>query len=735
MTLRKLLILLVLLPLAAQAQKKTPAAATGQKLVTVEDVWKFFRFYAGGAGSFAWMADDNYYSDYDQDKNLVRISVQDESKKEVLIKAESLKVNEEKNVAGADYTFSTDEQKVLFKTDRNQIYRHSGTEACWVYDRKANKVEAVHEGQQLMYATFSPQADRIAYVKDNNLYVQQLGTAQRTQITTDGEKNKIINGASDWVYEEEFVLVQAFRWSPSGRYIGFHRFDESAVRQFSMDMFGKLYPEAYTFKYPKAGEDNAIVSLHIYDTQTGKTLNLDLPASKDTYYPRMWWTPGNQLVVARLNRHQNHLELLLINPETGASSLMLEEKSDTYINELNDQTVVFLKDGKRYLYQSEKDGYQHIYLRELGSSNETQITKGKWDVTTYYGVDEARGLLYYQSAEVSPLERHVYRIGLDGQGKQQLTTGSGTHSGEFSSAFTYYVHSYSSVDTPPVITLKTTDGKDIQVLQDNAGLRAVIKEYKTTKKEFFTFTNETGLTLHGWMMKPLGFSPKKKYPVLMYNYSGPGSQSVTNGYDGLNHWWYQHLCSQGYMVVCVDPRGTGARGRDFRACTYRQLGKYETEDLIAAAKYLKTLSYVDPAKVGVWGWSYGGYMSSLCITKGADHFRTAIAVAPVTNWRFYDTIYTERYMRTPQENASGYDSNSPLSHTDKLKGNYLLVHGMADDNVHLQNAAEMVDAMVRNNKDYEMLFYPNKNHGIYGGYTRLHLYRYMTDYLNRKLKN
>jgi dipeptidyl-peptidase-4 len=713
----------------------TAQLSAQEQTVTLQDVWQHFRFYPASAGSFDWMQDDTYYSTWDKDKHLMRVHVLEETQQDTIAPARLL-VYGEQSLAGSGYQFSADEQRILLSTEQVGIYRRSSKSINYVYDRKMGKVMPVAGGQHIMYPTFSPDGSKVAYVKGNNLWYQDLQSGDTVQVTTDGKLNEIINGATDWVYEEEFAIAQAFQWSESGEWLAYLRFDETEVKAFTMDMYGPLYPERYTFKYPKAGEANAKVSVHVYELKTKKQQTLAQTSETYEYFPRIWWTKGaDRLVVASLNRHQNQLTLLLTTPESPQLKPIYTETSPTYITEVSDGTIRFLKDGKRYLLLSDKDGWQHLYLRELDSDRELQLTRGNWEVTDFYGLDEAKGVLYFASNEAGYSQKHVYSIGLDGKGKKQLTDGNGQHSANFSSAFSYYSHTYSNSSTPPVYTLRNAKGKDIRVLQDNAKLEERLKAYTLTTKEFIDVPTADGVTLKGWMMKPLHFDPKRKYPVLMYTYGGPGSQSVSDSYDGLNHFWYQSLCADGYIVACVDNRGSGGRGAAWTKATYQNLGHLETIDQTGAARWLASLPYVDAKRIGIWGWSFGGYLSSLCITKGADVFRTAVAVAPVSNWRYYDTIYTERYLRTPQENAKGYDDNSPVNFADRLKGNYLIVHGMADDNVHLQNAAEMVTALVDANKDFEMLFYPNKNHGIYGGYTRLHLYRYMTDFLNRKLKD
>jgi dipeptidyl-peptidase-4 len=570
-------------------------------------------------------------------------------------------------------------------------------------------------------------------VRDNNLFVKNLVNGEEKQLTSDGKNNEIINGCSDWVYEEEFSFAQAFYWSPDGKKIAFYKFNEKEVPEFSMTMFDGLYPIEYKYKYPKPGEKNAIVSIHVYDLAASSTKTVDIGTESDQYIPRIRWTQdANTLCVLRMNRYQNKVEYLLTNASTGATKTLMTE-IDKYYVDIEKEQLTFLNNGKQFINVSEKDGFNHIYLYDLSGKQIAQITKGAWEVTDIYGIDQKNGVVYYQSSESSPLQRDVYVIGFNGKGKRKISTQAGTNTASFSSNFNYYILANSSAKTPTYVSLHTNKGAVIRVLEDNAKAKAKFAEYQLSSTEFFSLTTSEGVNLNGYMIKPADFDPNKKYPVFMYVYGGPGSQNVADSWSGSRNMWFNYLAQKDYIVACVDNRGTGARGAEFKKMTYQNLGHYETIDQIEAAKWFAKQSYVDGSRIGIWGWSYGGYMSSLCITKGADTFKMAIAVAPVTNWRFYDSIYTERYLRTPQENAKGYDENSPINFADKLKGKFLLIHGTADDNVHFQNSVMFSEALIQANKSFEQAYYPNKNHGIYGGNTTLQLYTKMTDFILNNL--
>lgn len=638
----------------------------------------------------------------------------------------------------SDYVLSNDEKKILLQHDTESIYRHSTKSSYYIYDIEKKSLKQLSINGKQSLADFSPDGTKIAFVRDNNIFVVDLQTGNESQITYDGKTNEIINGTADWVYEEEFSFTKAFFWSPDSRKLAFYRFDESAVKEFQMEMFTGLYPEWYRYKYPKAGEDNSVIQIKIHDLDSGKTLNVDIGQETDIYIPRIKWTQSaGRLSIQRLNRLQNHFELLLANASTGTTHIIYSESNEYYVD-ITDH-LTFLPDGKYYLITSEKDGYNHIYLNDLEGKSSRQLTKGNWDVTEMYGYDSKSKRVYYQSAEQSPLDRHVYSVSIDGK-KRQLTSMSGQNRASFSKTFKYFVGTNSTANTAPVSQIFSADGKLLRTVIDNKDFMTRIADFEMSAQEFFTISDPaitlpTGEAVHlnAWKIMPPGFDPDKQYPVLIYVYGGPGSQTVTNSWGWHNYFWFQMLAQKGIIVVSVDNRGTGARGELFKKMTYRELGKYETEDMIATARYLSKLSYVDSTRIGIFGWSYGGYMSSLAITKGADEFASAIAVAPVTSWRYYDNIYTERFMRKPLDNASGYDDNSPINHVRMLKGSYLLVHGSADDNVHYQNTMELINALVKANKQFELMIYPNRNHGIYGGTTRLHLYTLMTNFLKRTL--
>ncbi len=708
--------------------------AQGKK-VTLEDVWKRYEFAARSTSGLNSMNDGLHYTALtraDQGPTIEKFSYKTGKSVGLILSQKVIKEQTGKDIAFDDYEFSPDETKVLLATDQEAIYRHSSKSRYYVYDLKSGKLDSLAtEGKQQL-ATFSPTENKVAFVKDNRMHIQDFSSDSR-ELTSfgKGEDDAFMAGSVDWVYEEEFSFHKGFEWSPDGKYIAYYQTDEREVPLFSMDIFGKdLYPHEDEFKYPKAGEPNSKVTIHLFDVENKKDTEVKIPESYE-YIPRIKMTQANhELVIFTMNRHQDHLNIWKVSADKAEVTKLYEEKAPAYL-EINDN-LTFLKDGS-FIWTSEKDGYMHIYHMDASGKQKKQITSGKWDVTQFYGVDEENKTIYYQSAEESPLERAVYKIKLNGKGKQKLSEKKGWNNAEFSDGFKFYINSYSSKDVPTLETLHTSNGKQIRTLTDNAPLKQKLEGYALASKEFFKFKNEEGTELNGWIMKPSDFDPAKEYPVLMFVYGGPGSQTVKNQYDGFNHFYYQSLANQGYIIASVDNRGTGARGRDFRTTTYQQLGKVETEDQISAAKYLGTLPYVDANRMGIWGWSYGGYMSSLAITKGADVFKMAIAVAPVTNWRFYDSIYTERYMRTPQENPGGYDDNSPINHVAKLEGKYMLIHGSADDNVHLQNTTRMTESLVQANKQFDLFIYPDKNHGIYGGNTRYHLYTMMTNFIKENL--
>ena len=630
-----------------------------------------------------------------------------------------------------NFSLSQDESKMLLATDPQPIYRRSSKSIFYIFDINSKKLTKLSD-KKIQEPTFSPDNSKIAYVFNNNIYVYDVVENSEKQITKDGKINSIINGVTDWVYEEELGFVKAFEWNNKGDRIAFLRFDESKVPEFSMDIFGSdLYPDQQVFKYPKAGQANSDVSLHMYDVATEATQEIDLGDYSDFYIPRIKWTNKDYILSAQvLNRHQDQLDLIFVNAEDHSTKVVLTEKDEAYVDVTDNLT--FLEDNS-FIWTSERDGYNHIYLYAENGKLKNQVTKGNWEVTNYYGYDKKSNRLFYQSTENGSVNRDVYSIKTNGKGKKRLTEKTGTNNADFSTDFTYFINAFTNVETPMQYTLHLAkNGKLVREIKNNDELLEIEKPYHFSPKELSTLP-VNGNELNMWIIKPSDFDESKKYPLLMFQYSGPGSQSVSNSYFNTNDYWYQLLANQGYIIACVDGRGTGFKGAEFKKVTQNELGKYELEDQIAAAKKLGELDYIDADRIGIWGWSFGGFMASNAILKGNDIFTMAIAVAPVTSWRFYDTIYTERFMTTPQENASGYDENSPINHVDKLKGDFLIVHGGGDDNVHLQNTMRMVEALIQANKQFDWAIYPDKNHGIFGGNTRLHLYTKMTNFIKEHL--
>jgi dipeptidyl-peptidase-4 len=630
------------------------------------------------------------------------------------------------------YIFDAEEKLILLACNTNKIFRHSFTADYYLYNIATKSLTKLFDFQ-VQEPTFSPDGTKIAYAKENNLYVYDLASKKSATVTTDGKKNAVINGITDWVYEEEFAFVRAFDWSKDSKKLAYIRFDESEVPEFSMSIFQKsLYPTIETFKYPKAGEKNSLVSLHIYDAASNATKKVDLGNYNDFYIARLQWTNDTNVLSAQvLNRHQDNLDLLFVDGTTATAKVVLNEKDKAYVDVTDNLT--FLQDNS-FIWTSEKDGFNHIYVYDKTGKLKNQVTKGNWEVTSYYGFDEKTKTIFYQSTENGSINRDIYRIGLDGKNKVRLSKNSGTNAATFSPNFQFFINTFSSASQPTTYTLnESKTGKEIKVIENNQDLAAKLKGYNLPFKEFFVLKTDKGNELNAWVIKPKDFDPAKKYPVFMFQYSGPGSQKVENKWADSNDYWFMMLSQQGYIVACIDGRGTGFKGADFRKVTQKELGKYEVEDQIDAAKVIGSYSYVDASRIGIFGWSYGGFMASNCIFQGADVFKMAIAVAPVTNWRFYDSIYTERYMQTPQENASGYDKNSPINHVSKLKGKFLLIHGSADDNVHVQNSMQMMEALIQANKQFDSQIYPDKDHSIKGGKTRIQLYNKMTNFIKENL--
>ena len=713
----------------------TTATATAQQKLplTLDDIFAKPTFRAAIVPGFDWLKDGRYYAALDEG-SLVQHEVATGKAIQTLVPAEALKLaGKPLNVDG--YSFNADEQKILFTTDTEPIYRHSSRATYYVFDRASQKLTPLSAGGKQSYATFSPDGRRVAFVRDNNLFLSDLNSMQEKAVTTDGVPNQRINGSTDWVYEEEFSFAQGFFWSPDSQYLAYYKFDESQVPEYDLQMWGSLYPQENRYKYPKAGEKNSVVGVSTYNVAAGKTQKMDVGPEPDQYLPRLMWTQSPGLLsIRRLNRLQNKLEIIHANAATGQGKVVLTDADPAYL-EVADDDLRYLNGGKEFLFASEKDGFRNLYLYDMSGKLVRQLTKGHGEVSSVAGVNEKTGFLYYTSPEATPLERHLYRVSLKGGAPQRLSeAGHGTDAVNMSPDCRYFLNTHSSAGQPAIVSLREgATGKLVKTLEDNTKLRQTLDQYSLGKLEFFSFKTGEGVSLNGSMLKPANFDPAKKYPVLMYVYGGPGSQTVADntgaGVSFRNYLWHQLLAQNGYVVVSVDNRGTGARGGAFRKTTYANLGKLETIDQGEAAKYLGTLPYVDKSRIGIWGWSFGGYMTALAMTKNADLFKMGISVAPVTNWRYYDSIYTERYLKTPQLNPGGYDDNSPVQFAQNLKGKYLLVHGTGDDNVHFQNSIAWVDAMIKANKDYQTLYYPNRNHGIYGGNTTLHLYRQLTNFV------
>lgn len=709
----------------------TSSFAQGLTKVELGDIWLNYSFYPEHAQSVTPMNDDIHYAILENGIFIEKYEFKSGKQATTIARSSEIVNPETKKSVGRidDFNFSKDEQFMLISTETEYIYRRSSESYFWIYDIKNKTTEPIFN-EKIRLAEFSPNNKHVAFVYKSNLYVKDLASKKVTQITNDGKDRNIINGTTDWVYEEEFSITKGFEWSPDGNKIAFFKFDESKVKEYNLQTWDSLYPSEHHYKYPKAGEDNSIVDVLIYDLNSQKTTKLNTGSENDQYIPRFYWVPNsNTLTVLIMNRLQNHYELVQFNHDGSNKKSVYKEDNNYWIDV---PEIFFTSDGKQMILNSEKDGYNHIYIVETSDGTSTQLTKGKWDVEFIIGVDDVDKKIYCSAWMENPLETVVASVSWDGK-TEIISEKKGSNTAIFSKKFGYYFNTYSSSTTPPEVDLYNSKGKLVRNIVSNNTLKEKIKKYQISYPEFFTFKTSEDISLNGWMIKPSNFDENKEYPVLMHVYGGPGSKTVENKWNAFDFFWYQILADKGYIIVSIDNRGTGGRGEEFKKCTYLQIGKYETEDQIEGAKYLANLPYIDSKRIGIWGWSYGGYMSTLCITKGADVFKTAIAVAPVTTWRYYDNIYTERFMRTPQENAKGYDDNSPINHVKKLKGNFLLIHGTSDDNVHFQNSMMLTNALIKANKQFEMFMYPNKDHGIAGGITRYHLYVQLTDYIERKL--
>ncbi len=707
----------------------------GQQDITISDIYEKGTFRQKSVRGINWMKDGRYYS-AQQGNDIVKYDVTTGEQVETILKGANL----QPSISFSSYSFSEDESKLLLMTERESIYRRSYRAEFYVYDLENNDLKKLSNGGKQSYARFSPNGTKVAFTRDNDLFYVNITDMSEVRVTDDGKFNHIINGSTDWVYEEELSFTRAFEWSGDGKSLFYLTFDESKVREYNMQVWrnGQLYPEDYRFKYPKAGEDNAKVTATLYDLASRKKTPVDLGNDQEYYIARIKRTQSpTQFSLVRLTRLQNQLDILHVSSTDGSVNVVLSEKNQRYIDIDFVDELTYLKDGKHFLHASERSGYKHLYLYTVEGKLVNPITTGRWEVSSLEGIDESgrKAKVYFTSTEMSPLQRQFYVIDIQGKGKKTLRGEQGWHDINMSSDTKYYIDSHSSPSQPSIVSLSSTKKNErVKVLEDNSELRSRLEKYSLSPREFFTFKTVDGTDLNGYMIKPPGFNDSNQYPVLVFQYSGPGSQMVRMNYaSGSNDYWHQMLAQKGYIIAVIDPRGTGGRGEKFKKMTYKELGKFESQDHIAGAKYLDGLPYVDGSRIGIWGWSYGGYMSSLAMFKGEGLFKAAIAVAPVTNWRFYDTIYTERYMAKPQDNGSGYDDNSPVSHSQKLEGNYLLIHGTGDDNVHFQNAVVLQNKLIAEGKQFDSFYYPDRAHGIYRDGARPHLFTLMTNWVLENL--
>ena len=712
--------------------------AQGQQSLTIQDIFGSSKYSTRSLSGIHWIDDGKAFSyqQYDSVKKATQVwkYMIANGKREILIDGSLLYHDTSKTpFRYTSYQWSPNEQKVLFVSappERQYLSRHTPGGNYFLYDLKEKDLRRLTNVSEIQYnQKFSSDGSKLGFVRGNNIYYFDLAQETETQLTADGADH-LINGKFDWVYEEEFSISDGWAWSPDGASIAYWQLDENRVPEYHMVDFMTKRSEVETMRYPKAGDTNSVVRIGIVSVKTRKTVWMDIGKEEDIYIPRMQWFPdGKQLLIQRLNRLQNKLELLVANAETGTSSVLFTEESKTWIEE--GYEAILLKSGKQLFHISDKDGYAHIYLVDLVSKKETQITKGEWEVEGISGIDEEQQVIYFTASVKTPLERHFYSIRFDGSRMKQLTADGFSHTINLAPDRQNFLDTYSKTNMPPKIAIVSTDGKMNRIVEENAN--SSITDLHLAPEEFFQFSTSDGLVLNASMMKPPDFNQTQKYPLLIYVYGGPNSQSVSNAWGGPNDLWHRMLAQKGYVVVRIDGRGTGKRGKEFRDIVYKNLGKWEVNDQCEGVKYLISQSFIDSTRVGIWGWSYGGYMAVSSILRANHVFKTAVAVAPVTDWHLYDDIYTERYMGLPAENPEGYKESSTLLYVNQLQGNLLIAHGTTDDNVHWQNTMQLVDALQKAGKHFDIQFYVNKNHGITGGNTRVHLFETITKYLLEKL--
>jgi dipeptidyl-peptidase 4 len=728
---KRLFLLTITIPFLLLGQNKG-------RLLTLDDIITSSKFKGKSLSGIRWLDQGNKFSfqQYDTTTKSENISVYNikDGSRTLLVDVSTLKLHPgDPLFKYSSYQWSPQGNKILFvssppeKQYLSRLTPGGNYFLCNMHDKSFQRLTNVHEPQY--NHKFSPDGTTLGFVRGNNIIVIDLASGIETQLTNDGAEH-IINGKFDWVYEEEFGISDGWMWSPDGKSIAFWWLDENPIPEFKIVDFMTSHCDVITMRYPKAGDPNSLVRIGVISLKNKTTTWMDLGQNDDMYIPRIHWAPdGSALFIQRLNRQQNKLDILSGDIKTGKTKTILTEEEKTWIEEGYD--IRFLPLKKQMLRISEQDGFAHIYRYDLDGKLVNQITKGEWDVSALTGVDETQGLVYFTAEASTLLEKQLYCIKLDGRSMRQITENNFTHSINIAPNAKYFIDNYSNSTTPTKISFSDVDGKLKRVIEENT--IPALQEYALSKKEFFTFKTSDGVELNGSMIRPVDFDPKKKYPVLFDVYAGPGSQTVTNSWGGQGHLWYQMLAQKGYIIVSVDGRGTGGRGKAFKSIVYKQLGKWEVNDQVEGAKYLATLPYIDASRIGIWGWSYGGYMAVLTILQGADFFKTALAVAPVSDWTLYDDIYTERYMGLPKDNPDGYKESSTLTYADKLKGNLLIIHGTTDDNVHWQNSVQLIDALEKAGKHFHTMFYPNKNHGIRGGNTRYHLYETMTSFILENL--
>jgi dipeptidyl-peptidase-4 len=708
--------------------------------ITLEDIWVNNTFYQDPFDSYQFTAKKGQFLEISPSKkgNDFTIDIKDvislKTIKKLTHSSKLIPKGDLLTLEIENISLNNSETKLLITTQSKSIYRYSYSAVYYVFDIKKQELKPLANGAYISCAEFSPDGQKVAYCKENNLfYVDFTLSDEEIKVTSNGIKNEIINGSSDWVYEEEFELIKAFFWSPDSKKIAYYSFNESAVKTYNMQIWAGLYPKDYLYKYPKAGEKNSEIKIMVYNSQSAQTSTLFDGTGKDVYIPRIQWVTNSNIVSLKwMNRNQDTLKIFHSDTLLQSLKPILTLGDENYIE--IDENHIYLPDNKGFIISSEESGYRHLYKYDMDGKNKKQLTYGNWEVSALHGFHSKTQSLFYSSKEKSSLEENLYSIDLEGNNKKMITTLSGINSVSFSPDMGYFTtentHGYARQ-----ASLFATEGiKLIRLLGKNEKFQSFLKQYDLGEIKFSTFVNKNGDTLNYYRVTPSNFDSTQKYPVLMAVYGGPGSQEVLRSSSGKNYLWYQYLAQNGFIIYCLDNTGTGGKGAKFKKATTRQLGKLESEDQINFAEYLSKKPFVNASKIGIWGWSFGGYLSSLCLLLGNHVFSFAIAVAPVTSWRFYDSIYTERFLKTPQDNVKGYDEYSPLSHAQKLKGKYLLIHGTGDDNVHFQNAIEMQRELIKEQKQFESFYYPDKAHGISGGKTRLHLYQMMSDFLQRVVK-